>query len=268
MIVPVDDDRALKDASLRLIEQFPGALAVLAYGGRAESHHSAHSDYDLIIVVENQTEPHRFHDRYVDLNLISLGSLGHLAQRLANNDVERPWDGMFRALTVVESLDKRVDDVVASIIADFKAPRPRDVGEINALRFLLARAIDDVGDSSDEIQLTLSVSAATGALLLAWVCLRGDRWSGGRNALRCSRRNAPALVGFIGDALRAIDSTTATAHLRSAEEFVLRAVGGSWSSGLLRIDGGWLTELPTHQLNTAEIEAVEIFCDEIGNLIT
>ncbi len=216
---------------------FHDYLGLLQYGGRVDGRVAPRSDVDLVVVTSASYSPPRIHTSRVDLNIVSWPAINALHRRLLINE-ERPWDGLFASVRVIDSRSPDLDLLMRSVSQAFTL-RPIVNEEVDGLRFALSRAIDDVAGASDSIELKIIVSQAMDVFLFCWSLLAHHRWSGLRNSWRTFRSEAGPYQDLAVEVIETVDRGIALANLQTLEEWLLLPFGGPWRSGAIYLSSGF-----------------------------
>ncbi|WP_146197329.1 hypothetical protein [Promicromonospora sp. AC04] len=173
----------------------------------------------------------------MDLNILPLSALEAVLQRLLANE-ERPWDGMFAQIQVLDTTSAELDQIVGAISLAYRRERSPEASEIDALRYSVSRTIGDVESASSPLGLHLITGQAISAILFAWTAVVGKRWSGLRDALRQLSVSEPLQVQRSEAIIRERNPQQRLLMLRELESWVFRAVGGAWRDEVLVLKTG------------------------------
>jgi predicted nucleotidyltransferase len=220
-----------------LKQVFPDYIGFLEFGGRTEGRIGPTSDFDLVVVVENPRAPCRLHFPRVDFNIVSLASLTSLESRILTN-AEKPWDGMFAGARIIDTCNEEFRSLIERIQDNFSAPRSFSAAELNGLRLVMARSIEDVVGLEELGEMRLASGQAMHVLLLSWSMLNRKRWKGLANSWRQLRFDH-VLFPLACKVLTSANWREAVSALRTLESMLFEDYGGSWSSGAIWVGGGF-----------------------------
>lgn len=207
---------------VRRAKDIPGIVAVGAYGSTATETWTAHSDLDLIFIVEEDAPVNSLHfffdDVPVDLNLKRRESwLGGNYGWLPPREITALWDP--------QSLFSGVQPPLTSS-SDTQQYR-------YAHRHRLLKLAKWIG-RDDEIA-DLMAAGATHWIAVSWFHARDMRFPGIDQAVTHWRVHQPEMIDLLIGATR--DRRSRYERIAEAPEIALAPVGGLWSEGDLHVTG-------------------------------
>jgi predicted nucleotidyltransferase len=226
--------------------ELPSIVAIGAYGSTASETWSAHSDLDLVVILEEHAPVNSLHFFFfvegipVDLNL---------KQREAWSSGDYGWLPP-EAITPLWDPDGLFTGVQPPSASSTDAHQYR-----YAHRHRLLKLTKWIG-SDDEVA-DLMAAGATHWIAVSWFHARNMRFPGIDQAVAYWRMHEPELIELLTGA--ALSRRTRLERVTKASEIALAPVGGLWSEGDIHITG-W-----NGPPSAGEIASAKAFLSELLN---